>query len=120
MSARAEREIPIRYLSVDEMMLKIAEMRAARVPRMPLPPIQPAPRESVEPPPKLEFPDYISHYEAWSMAAKPVETEDHAKVLPVKVPLSRVIPSGASVSIVQPVATRNRQPSPPARSVLRR
>ena len=85
MSARAELEIPIRYLSVDEMMLKIAEMRAARVvPKMPLPPTQPAPRESVEPLPELEFPDYISHCEAWSAAATPVEAEDLAEIQPVE------------------------------------
>jgi len=120
MSARAEREIPIRYLSVDEMMLKIAAMRAARVvPNMPPPPTQPAPRESVEPPPKLEFPDYISHCEAWS-AATPVEADGLAEIPSAELPLSRMVPSPLSVSIVQPVATRSRQPSPPTRSVLRR
>jgi hypothetical protein len=123
MSARAEREIPIRYLSVDEMMLKIAEMRAARVvPNMPLPPTQPAPRKSVEPlpvepQPKLEFPDYISHCEAWSDAATPIEADGLAEIPPAEL---RRVPSPVSVSIVQPVATRSRQPSPPTKSVLRR
>jgi hypothetical protein len=118
MSARAEREIPIRYLSVDEMMLKIAKMRAARVPEMP--PIPPAPRESVEPLPKLEFPEYTSHREAWSASATSVEADDHAKNPSMELPLSRVVPLGASVSMVQPVARRNQQPLPRPRSVLRR
>jgi hypothetical protein len=119
MSARAEREIPIRYLSVDEMMLKIAEMRAARVvPNMPLPPTQPAPRESVEPLPRLEFPDYISHCEAWSAAATPFEADGLAEIPAAELPLSRMDPSPPSVSIA--VATRSRQSSPATKSVLRR
>src|SRR5262249_35884473 len=105
MSAGAEREIPIRYLSVDEMMLKIAEMRAARaVRKMPLPRTQPAPRESVEPLHELEFPDYISHCEAWSATA--VGADDLAEIV--------------SVAMVQPVAERRLQPSSPTKLVLRR
>jgi hypothetical protein len=120
MSDRAEREIPIRYLSVDQMMLKIAEMRAARVvPKMPLPPIEHAPRESVEPPPELEFPDYISHCEAWSAGATPVETDELAHMPPLKLLPPRVVPSRGSVSMVQPVAARNLRPSPSAKMPLR-
>ena len=85
MSARAEREIPIRYLSVDEMMLKIAQMRAARVvSKIPLPPVQPEPRKSVEVLPELEFPDYISHCEAWSTAARALEADGIAATPLVK------------------------------------
>jgi hypothetical protein len=113
MSDRAEREIPIRYLSVDEMMLKIAEMRAAQVvPRMPLPPAQPAPRESVKPLPEVEFPDYLSHCEAWSGGATGVEAERPAELLPSRVALS--------ATMVQQVATHNLPPSPPSKFVLRR
>jgi hypothetical protein len=118
MSARAEREIPIRYLSVDEMMLKIAEMRAARIlPKMPLSPAQPAPRESVEPLPELEFPDYISHCEAWSTAATAVEAVDIAETPPVELQPSWVVPS--TRSMVQPVAMRDPEHSPSIKSVLR-
>jgi hypothetical protein len=118
MSARAEREIPIQYLSVDEMMLKIAEMRAARVlPKMSLPPAQPAKRESVEPRPELEFPDYISHCEAWSTAATAVEAVDIAETPPVELQPSWVVPS--TVSMVQPVAMRTPEHSPSIKSVLR-
>jgi PDZ domain/BON domain len=121
MSARAEREIPIRYLSVDEMMLKIAEMRAARVvPKMPLPLTQPAPRESVEPLPKLEFPDYISHCEAWSGGATPGEAADLAEIPPAELPLSRLVPSRASASAVYPIAARDLARSLPTKLVLRR
>jgi hypothetical protein len=118
MSDRAEREIPIRYLSVDEMMLKIAEMRAARVvPKMPLLPTQPVPRESVEPLPELEFPDYMSHCEAWSAGATGVEAERLAEIrrgelLPARVALS--------TAMVQQLATRNLPPSSPSKFVLRR
>jgi PDZ domain len=115
MSARAEREIPIRYFSVDEMMLKIAEMRAARVlPKMSLPPVQPVPQESVEPVRELEFPDYISHCEAWSTAATAVEANEVAKIPPVELQ-----PSWAVESMVPPVAMRNLEPSPSVGSVLR-
>jgi hypothetical protein len=119
MSARAEREIPIRYLSVDEMMLKIAEMRAARVlPKMPLPPAQPAPRESVEPLRELEFPDYISHCEAWSTALTPVEADELAKSTPRGPRPSRAVASRVSESMVPPVAMRNSEPSPSIKSLL--
>ena len=121
MNARAEREIPIRYLSVDEMMIKIAEMRAARaVPETPLPPIQHAPRESVEPQPELGFPDYISHCEASSAGATPVEADDLARIPPLKLLPSRVVTSRVSVSRVQPVAARNLRPPPPAKMLLDR
>jgi hypothetical protein len=121
MSARAEREIPIRYLSVDEMMLKIAAMRAARVvPRMPLPPVEHVPRESVEPLPELEFPDYVSHCEAWSAGAAPAEADESATIPPLKLLPSRVVPSRGSVSSGQPVAARNPRPSPSARMHLPR
>jgi hypothetical protein len=117
MSARAEGEIPIRYLSVDEMMLRIAEMRAARVVhQMPLPPIQHAPRESVEPLPELEFPDYISHCEAWSAGATPVEADELATIPPLKLLPSRV----GSASMVQAAAARNLRPSPSAKRLLPR
>ena len=79
MSATAERETPIRYLTVDEMMLKIAAMRAAQaVPNMPLQLPQSPLRESVEPLPELEFPEYVSHCEAWSAAATAVEADEIA------------------------------------------
>src|SRR5215472_6123734 len=121
MNARAEREIPIRYLSVDEMMLKIAEMRAARVVReMALSPGQHAPRESVEPLPGLEFPDYIRHCEASSAGAKAVEADDIARIPPLELLPSQVVPSRTSVSRVQPVAARNLRPSPPAKMLLDR
>ena len=117
MSARAEREIPIRYLSVDEMMLRIAEMRAARVlPKMPLPPAQPAKRES-EPRHELEFPDYISHCEAWSTAATAVEPVDIVETQPVELQPSWVVPP--TVSMVQPVGMRDPEQSPSIKSVLR-
>lgn len=118
MSARAEREIPIRYLSVDEMMIRIAEMRAARVlPKMPLPPAQPAKRESVEPLPELEFPDYISHSEAWSTAATAVEALDIVETPPVELQPSWVVPP--TISMVQPVGMRDPEQSPSISSVLR-
>lgn len=121
MSARTEREIPIRYLSVDEMMLKIAHMRAARVVRkMPLPPIHHAPRESVEPLSELEFPEYISHCEAFFAGAKPVEADEFATIPPLKLLPSRAVPSKVSVSVVRPVAARNPRPSPPAKMFVQR
>jgi len=121
MSARGEREIPIRYLSVDEMMLKIAEMRAARfVPRMPLPRTEPALRESVEPLPERDFPNYISHCEAWCAAATAVEADDLAGIPPVEPRPSRVFPSRASASMVEPVARHKLQRSSPTKLVLRR
>jgi hypothetical protein len=125
MSAGAEREIPIRYLSVDEMMLKLAEMRAARVvPKMPpaqqLPLPQHAPRDSVEPLPELEFPDYISHCEAWSAAASPVAADEQTEVAPIELLPSQVVPSTVSQSVLPPVARSNLRPSLPRKSVLRR
>jgi hypothetical protein len=117
MSDRAEREIPIRYLSVDEMMLKIAEMRAVRVvPKMPLPPTQPARRESVEPLRELEFTDYISHCEAWSAGATGVEAERHAEIRPAELLPSRV---ALSTTTVQQAATRNPPVPPPSKFVVR-
>jgi PDZ domain/BON domain len=105
---RAEREIAIRYLSVDEMMLKIAQMRAARVvPKMSLPPAQPVRHESVEPLPEREFPDYISHCEAWSSATTIVEADDMAEIPPVELLPSWEVPS--TESVVQPVAWRKQQ-----------
>jgi hypothetical protein len=118
MSARAEREISMRYLSVNEMMLKIAEMRAARIiPKMPPLAAQDAPRESVVPRPELEFPVYISHCEAWSAAATPVEA---GEIAPGGLRPSRVVASRLSASIVPSVSTGNLRPSPSIKLVLRR
>jgi hypothetical protein len=118
MSDRAEREIPIRYLSVDEMMLKIAEMRAARVvPKMSLPPTRPAPRESVEPLPEPEFPDYVSHCEAWSAGATGVEAGRPAGIQPAELLPSR---AALSTAMVQQVVGRNLPPPPTRKFLLRR
>src|SRR5215475_4365508 len=87
MSARAERENPIRYLSVDEMMLKIAAMRAAQVvPRKRVVHSPPAPLESVQPPHEVEFPDYLSHCEAWSAAVIRGTEDRTAAIAPVEPP----------------------------------
>jgi hypothetical protein len=118
MSDRAEREIPFRYLSVDEMMLKIAEMRAARVVlKIPPPPPRPAPRESVKPLPELEFPDYISHCESWSASATGLGAETPAEIRPAELLPSREAPTTA---MVQQVAMRNLPASPASKFVLRR
>lgn len=65
MSARSSDESPIRYLSIDEMMLKIVEMRAARQDVAAIEP-QPIPKPPVSEPRELEFPEYVSHCEAWA------------------------------------------------------
>jgi len=119
MSAGAERENPVRYLSVDEMMLKIAEMRAGRVvPKMRLAPSKPAQRESVEPLPELEFPEYVSHCEAWCAGATGVEAVEAAKSAPVKPLPSPAVASRVPVRMVPLVAKPNLQPSPPRKARL--
>src|SRR5262249_34908269 len=92
------------------MICKIAEMRAARI-KMSPPPAQRAPRESVEPRPELEFPEYTSHCEAWSAATTPGEADE---ITPGGLRPSRLVASRLSVSMLPPVATRN---PPPSRSV---
>ena len=69
MSANRDIKIPIKYLSIDEMMLKVAAMRAAAlaqqqpVEEAPTVP-EPAPSDEVVPAP-LVFPEYVSHCELW-------------------------------------------------------
>ena len=69
MSANRDVKTPIKYLSIDEMMLKIAAMRAAALeqeqPAQVAPAVpEPAPIEEVLPEP-LVFPEYVSHCELW-------------------------------------------------------
>ena len=66
MSTNRDGKTPIQYLSVDEMMLKIAAMRAAareKQDSVPVAPLQPA-REEI-PQRGVVFPEYISHSELW-------------------------------------------------------
>jgi|GEM_PF-3001302 len=63
MSTRRSGEGVIKYLTFDEMMLKVAQMRAERANGQAAPPA--APKPAAEPAPVLWFPDYVSHCEAW-------------------------------------------------------
>jgi len=115
MSARAERENPIRYLSVDEMMLKIAQMRAVQLARKtPLVPAPPAPREAVEPSPALEFPDYVSHCEAWCAGGTGAEPDERAEAAEVNIRRSSAAAWQSSLRVVPMPALLKRRPEPPA------
>ena len=76
MSTRGNQEPIIRYLSIDEMMLKIAKMRAEGTRHDDLSiAMEEAPSQEQSAPALLEFPEYISHCEAWCAfeASAPVE-----------------------------------------------
>ena len=67
MSANRDVKTPIKYLTIDQMMLKIAAMRAAareKETSAPPPPVQPGKQEA--PQAGVVFPEYVSHCELWS------------------------------------------------------
>ncbi|HTR63315.1 MAG TPA: PDZ domain-containing protein [Candidatus Binataceae bacterium] len=69
MSASRDGNPPIQYLTIDEMMLKIAAMRAAaREKAASESPIPQAPggQEAPVPQPEVVFPEYVSHCEIWA------------------------------------------------------
>ncbi len=96
----------IKYLTFDEMMLRVAEMRAARrdtLASKPEPPPQPPLEKST-----LFFPDYISHCELWC-----IEDDDSIEA-PIVKPKALLPETGGRIVEITPRRESRRLPPPVA------
>jgi hypothetical protein len=109
MSAGRRDVTPIRYLSIDEMMLKVAEMRAARLAAAEPEP-EPAPQTTDPQPHELRFPDYVSHWEAWS-AVRTADGSESDSTAGARGP--------GKVVVLPPVTRLTRRPPPAPQSAIR-
>lgn len=122
MSANRDVKTPFKYLSVDEMVLKIAAMRAAvheKETAAPALPVEPAIQEAPIPQPALVFPDYISHCELWARGGDVRRTgELKAPVADSGLPLVRSEEQPVLHQEIRPIAKR--QPIVPVVTAVRR
>ncbi len=102
MSTRRGSEPAIKYLSVDEMMLKIVEMRAAR--HRDATPIAQVPEVR----PLLRFPEYVSHCEAWSAAEE--ETAAASPEAKPELPIRFEVPRRGDRVVSRKAAVRAQAP----------